>query len=222
MKPFTSNRNQTFDMHESNEQLHARIADLKQRLRESEELYRQVTDTIDEVFWMTDPVKNNQLFISSAYEQIWGRSCKSLLDNPMTFLDAIHPEDRDAVIAALPSQAKGNYDIEYRIVRPDGGLRWIRDKAFPLTNPAGEIYRVVGVAQDITENKTLLHDLQLEQARSERLLENILPRSIINTLKAKDDTAPEASSSPVVAQRIELASVLFADLVGFTAFSGSR
>lgn len=209
-------------MHESNEQLHARIADLKQRLRESEELYRQVTDTIDEVFWMTDPVKNNQLFISSAYEQIWGRSCKSLLDNPMTFLDAIHPEDRDAVIAALPSQAKGNYDIEYRIVRPDGGLRWIRDKAFPLTNPAGEIYRVVGVAQDITENKTLLHDLQLEQARSERLLENILPRSIINTLKAKDDTAPEASSSPVVAQRIELASVLFADLVGFTAFSGSR
>lgn len=209
-------------MNESPEQLRARITELESRLKESEELYRQVTDTIDEVFWMTDPVKNHLLFISSAYERIWGRSCKSLLENPMSFIESIHPQDRDEVIAALPRQAEGTYNIEYRIVRQDGGLRWIRDKAFPLRNPAGEIYRIVGVAQDITENKNLMRDLRLEQARSERLLENILPRSIIDALKAKEESASEALPSPVVAQRIEHASVLFADLVGFTAFSGSR
>lgn len=209
-------------MCESTEQLKARIADLEHRLLESEELYRQVTDTIDEVFWMTDPVKNNQLFISSAYERIWGRSCKSLQENPMSFIETIHPQDRDKVLAALPRQAEGTYNIEYRIIHQDGGIRWIRDKAFPLRDSAGEIYRVVGVAQDITENKNLLHDLQLEQARSERLLENILPRSIIDALKAKEEPTSQVSPSPVVAQRIEHASVLFADLVGFTAFSGAR
>lgn len=207
-------------MSETTEALLARIAELEHRLRESEELYRQVTDTIDEVFWMTDPVKHHLLFISLAYERIWGRSRRSLLENPMSFIEAVHPEDRDAVMAALPEQAEGTYHIEYRIIHRDGSVRWIRDKAFPLRDAAGEIYRVVGVAQDITENKTLLHDLQREQARSERLLENILPASIIDALKAKQAAPSEVTASPVVAQRIERATVLFADLVGFTAFSG--
>jgi PAS domain-containing protein len=64
------------------DQLQARIEELELRLRESEERHRQVTDTIDEVFWMTDPHKNSMLFISSAYERIWGRSCQSVLDDP--------------------------------------------------------------------------------------------------------------------------------------------
>ena len=92
------------------DQLQARIEELELRLRESEERHRQVTDTIDEVFWMTDPHKNSMLFISSAYERIWGRSCQSVLDDPMSFIEAIHPLDRDAVIAAFPRQVEGTYD----------------------------------------------------------------------------------------------------------------
>lgn len=194
----------------------------KRRLDESEDRFRQVTDTIDEVFWMTDPLKNSMLFISPAYERIWGRSCKSLLDDPTSFVDSIYEQDRDAVIASFPQQAEGTYDIEYRIVRSDGHLRWIRDKSFPLRNAAGEVYRVVGVAQDITKNKNLIRDFHHEKERTERLLENILPKSIIGALKGHDDGRLEALEAPLIAQRIDHATVLFADLVGFTAFSGSQ
>jgi PAS domain S-box-containing protein len=93
------------------------------------------------------------LFISSAYERIWGRSCQSVLDDPMSFIESIHPLDRDAVIAAFPRQVEGTYDLEYRIARQDGGIRWIHDRAFPLKDLNGVVYRVVGVAQDITTRK---------------------------------------------------------------------
>jgi PAS domain S-box-containing protein len=191
----------------------------EQRLQDSEERFRQVTNTIDEVFWMTDPRKNQMLFISQAYERIWGRTCKSVIEQPLSFIESIHPNDREAVIAAFPKQKEGLYDIEYRIIRSDGGLRWIRDKAFPVKDASGEIYRVVGVAQDITENKNLIRDLNEEKAKTEHLLENILPKSIIGVLKARQRTSVE---SPVIAQRIEQATVLFADIVGFTSFSKSK
>jgi PAS domain S-box-containing protein len=126
--------------------------EFEERLQDSEERFRQVTNTIDEVFWMTDPRKDRMLFISQAYERIWGRTCKSIIEQPLSFVESIYPDDREAVMAAFPKQKEGTYDIEYRIVRQDGGIRWIRDKAFPVRDASGEIYRVVGVAQDITEN----------------------------------------------------------------------
>lgn len=189
-----------------------------ERLQDSEERFRQVTNTIDEVFWMTDPRKDRMLFISQAYERIWGQTCESVIEQPLSFIESIHPDDRDAVIAAFPKQKEGSYDIEYRIVRRDGGIRWIRDKAFPVRDASGEIYRVVGVAQDITENKDLIRDLSEEKAKTEHLLENILPKSIIGILKGQQRMSVE---SPVIAQRIDHATVLFADIVGFTSFSKS-
>ena len=107
-------------------------------------------------------------------------------------------------------------------MRSDGAIRWIRDKAFAVRDASGEIYRVVGVAQDITENKDLIRDLNVEKERTEHLLENILPKSIIAALKGQEQAPLEALESPVIAQRIDAATVLFADLVGFTAFSGTR
>jgi PAS domain S-box-containing protein len=127
--------------------------DLAALLQDSEERFRQVTDSIDEVFWMTDPRKDRMLFISKAYERIWGRTCESVIERPLSFVESIHPVDRAAVIAAFPKQKDGSYDIEYRIVRSDGAIRWISDKAFPIRDGAGEITRIVGVAQDITANK---------------------------------------------------------------------
>src|SRR5262245_21257755 len=123
------------------------------RLRDSEERFRQVTDTIDEVFWMTDPRKNSMLFISPAYERIWGRSCQSLIEQPMSFVESIHPRDRDAVISAFRRQTEATYDIEYRIVRTDGGITWIHDREFPIRYAAGDICRVVCVARDLTVEK---------------------------------------------------------------------
>jgi PAS domain S-box-containing protein len=123
-------------------------------LRESEERFRQLAENITEVFWMTDPAKNRIIYISPAYENVWGRTCASLISSPREWIEAIHPEDRDRVMeAAVSKQTKGSYDEEYRIVRPDGQVRWIRDRAFPLKNATGENYRVVGVALDITDQK---------------------------------------------------------------------
>jgi PAS domain S-box-containing protein len=123
-------------------------------LRESEELLRQVTENIREVFWMSDLEKNRILYISPAYEEIWGRTCESLRASPRSWLEAIHPDDRDRVLeAALNKQIDGRYDEEYRIVRPDGAIRWIHDRAFPVRDASRRVYRIAGIAEDITKRK---------------------------------------------------------------------
>lgn len=130
-------------------------------LRESEERFRQLAENIHDVFWLTDPAKNQMLYVSPAYEAIWGRSCAELYASPRLWLDAIYPEDRARVLqAAETKQVLGTYDEEYRVVRPDGALRWIRDRAFPVQNAAGEVDRIAGVARDITERKQAEWDLR--------------------------------------------------------------
>jgi PAS domain S-box-containing protein len=124
--------------------------------KESEQLLRQVVENIHEVFWMTDLAKQKMVYISPGYEKIWGRTCEDLYVSPGDWIAAIHPEDRDRVVlAAQTRQTAGTYDEEYRIVRPDGEIRWIRDRAFPVRDESGEIYRVAGVAEDVTEQKSI-------------------------------------------------------------------
>jgi PAS domain S-box-containing protein len=139
----------------------------EEALRASEERFRQMAENIKEVFWMSSPDKNHMIYISPGYEEIWGRTCTSLYERPLSWLDAIHPEDRERVIGALESQIKGEYDEEYRLVRPDGSVRWIRDRAFPIRNDSGEVYRIVGIAEEITERKQ-------EAATRARLLEQVI------------------------------------------------
>ncbi len=119
--------------------------------RESEERFRQVVEMINEVFWLSNPEKTEILYVSPAYETIWGRSCESLYVSSQDWLDAIYSEDRDRVLeAALSKQVSGDYDERYRIVRSDGSIRWIRDRAFPVRDEAGNVYRLAGIAEDIT------------------------------------------------------------------------
>lgn len=132
----------------------AGIEDRELKLRESEGRFRQMAETIEEVFWLTDAEKNTMLYISPGYEEIWGRICDSLYKDPRNWLEAIHPDDRDRVMqAALTKQVSGEYDEEFRIVRPDGSIRWIRDRAFPVADEHGKIYRLAGIAEDITLRK---------------------------------------------------------------------
>ncbi|MDC4226375.1 MAG: PAS domain S-box protein [Candidatus Manganitrophus sp.] len=132
----------------------------EEKLRQSEERFRQVAESIREVFWMTSTDKNEMIYVSPAYQEIWGISPKKLYEEPRAWLDTIHPEDREQVIAAFPKQATGEYDLQYRIIRPDGSIRWIRDRAFPIRNAAGAVYRVAGIAEDITERKQAEEALQ--------------------------------------------------------------
>ncbi len=142
--------------------LHGLLLDITQRkwgevaLQQSEERFRQLAENVHEVFWMSDPANSQMLYVSPAYEEIWDRTCVSLYANPESRLDAVHPDDRERVRdAAHRKLGVAGYDEIYRIVRPDGATRWIHDRAFPVHDEHGEVYRIVGTAEDITERKQL-------------------------------------------------------------------
>ncbi|HKI69461.1 MAG TPA: MASE1 domain-containing protein, partial [Verrucomicrobiae bacterium] len=129
-------------------------------LRESESRFRQTAQNIHGVFWMTDARKKDMLYVSPAYEEIWGRSCASLYAVRQSWIEAIHPDDRESVReAALTKQIPGQYSEVYRIIRPDGSLRWIHDRAFPVRDESGMVYRIAGIAEDITEQKLAENNL---------------------------------------------------------------
>ena len=125
-----------------------------EELRESQMRLARIANTIEDVVWITDWHDRKILFANPAYEQIWGHSIEQLYRNPADRAEAIHPEDRARAwenFARLGQNER--YDEEYRIVRPDGSIRWVRDRGYPLRDRDGEIYQVVGIAQDITERK---------------------------------------------------------------------
>ena len=140
---------------------------VEQALQDSENRLREVVETIDEVFWITDVSKATILYVSPGYEKVWGRPCADLYTSPDAWLEAIHVEDRERVKqAAMTQQAEGTYDETYRIVRPDATIRWVRDHAYPVRDDSGEVVRIVGAAEDVTERKKLeqqfLHAQRLE------------------------------------------------------------
>lgn len=128
---------------------------MDQLLKDREELFWQMTETVDDVFWALSADRSNFLYVSPAIESIWGIKSQDLYDNPKLFSDAIHPDDRALWLKTLDSAVLRVAPIEtiYRVIRPDGAQRWIRDNAFPVHDDEGCVYRLVGVAEDITEKK---------------------------------------------------------------------
>lgn len=135
-------------------------------VEESQERFRQLAEHIREVFWITNPEKSHVVYISPGYEEIWGRSCDSLYAHPTSWLDAIHPEDRPRIEeAAISRQALDVYNETYRILRPDGSMRWIWDRAYPIRDASNQVYRIVGFAEDITEQKRIEAELIASERR---------------------------------------------------------
>ena len=123
-------------------------------LREIERRFRQIAENIREVFLLVDTQMKQTFYVSPAYEEIWGQTCASLYANPASWSDAIHPEDRERTLKeVMPHNRMVPFDVHFRILRPDGSMRWIRARGFPIRNDAGEIYRFAGIAEDITEQK---------------------------------------------------------------------
>ncbi len=120
----------------------------------AEQRFAEMAESIQEVFWLADLNTGRLLYVSPAYESIWQRSCESLMARPSEWLEAVHPADRARVHQALiTDEPLGRYDEEYRVLRPDGSIRWIRDRGFPVRDESGKITRNAGVARDITESK---------------------------------------------------------------------
>jgi len=125
----------------------------RDELKENESKFRELAEAIREVFWIVSPDCSKLHYVSPAYEEVWGRSLESVYKNPLSFTEAISPEDRPRVLEALKKMATDGMDEEYRLVRPDGQMRWIHSRGFAVRNETGQVQRVVGIAADVTKQK---------------------------------------------------------------------
>jgi diguanylate cyclase (GGDEF)-like protein/PAS domain S-box-containing protein len=134
----------------------------EENLRQSEEQFRQLADNIREVFYILTPEPVRMTYISPAYDEIWGKPRRELYDRPEAWIESVHPEDRERVGGNYVRSMQGiELEMEYRVMRPDGSVRWISSRSFPVRDAEGQFVRVVGIAEDITVQK------QREQALKE-------------------------------------------------------
>jgi two-component system cell cycle sensor histidine kinase/response regulator CckA len=136
-------------------------------IREREERFRQIADNINEVFFVVAADFHEALFISPAYEQVWGRSCRSVYEDPSSFMKAVHPDDRPHLIANITTTRAGEDagNVDFRVVHADGTIRWVRGHAAPVRDASGNVYRISGVALDITDRKEAEERLRESEER---------------------------------------------------------
>jgi two-component system cell cycle sensor histidine kinase/response regulator CckA len=127
---------------------------------QSEERFRQLAENIDQVFWMLEISTQRVLYVSSVFEKVWGVSSAALYQNRDWLIDTVHPEDRDRCTAFLTKLKSEPAEETYRIIRPDGSIRWIHDRAFHVYDAKGKPYRVAGIAEDVTAHRELEEKLR--------------------------------------------------------------
>ncbi|WP_318780346.1 PAS domain S-box protein [Atlanticothrix silvestris] len=145
---------------------------IEEALQKSEEKFRLFADNAHAVIWIENSDPEEVLYVNQAYERIWGRSCQSLYNQPSSWMDSVHPEDRDRLMAKLQQHDDGDSaSLEYRILRPDGSVRWIWSRYFAMHNEQGNIYAYGGIAEDITERKQTEESLRSNEERLSLALE---------------------------------------------------
>lgn len=186
----------------------AQLARTQAALRESEERFRQLAENIPEVFWLTEGQR--LLYMSPAYEAIWGRPLQDLYANYDSYHETIHPDDLPAMLQFVARISREDFAAhEYRIVRPDGTIRWITTRCFPVHNERSEAYRIAGFSEDITARKAVEAELsrllareeaahaEAEQARArlqQELVERVRAEEALQRAKEAAEAASRAKS----------------------------
>lgn len=136
-------------------------------LQESEQRFNQLAENIHETFWLGAPDWNEILYISPAYEIIWGQKAEDLYRNPRLWIETVYPDDREQVINDIPKDINSIGECiefkKYRIQRPDGQILWIKARAYPIRDHDGQVIRIAGVAEDITEQVNMEETLRRTQ-----------------------------------------------------------
>lgn len=142
---------------------------------ESGEQFRQIADNLPVVLALSNANLSKMLFVNRAYEQVWGRTIESVYADSLSFVDGVDPSDRTRLKEALQGLIQGQpiAGIECRINRPDGSTRWVLCRGFPVRDGRGEIIRLVGSAEDITEQKRAEEKLREACSRTEAALQSI-------------------------------------------------
>jgi diguanylate cyclase (GGDEF)-like protein/PAS domain S-box-containing protein len=153
--------------------------DIEQALRTERDQFQALASNISEVLWMSSVDKSTIHYVNEACARVWGRPVEELVENPETWIQAVHEEDRERVREAAQRQVEGAYDEVYRVVQPDGEIRWVRDRAYPLQRD-GEVKRIVGTVQDITEQKRAKERLEISEKKFSKVFQmNPLAMSIV-------------------------------------------
>jgi PAS domain S-box-containing protein len=170
-------------------------------LLESEQLFRMFGDHSLDLMWIVDPRTQKLLYMNSAYERIWGRPAAPLYADLAHWLDGVHPEDKQRVAeAALQADAAGMYRTEYRVIRPDGRLVWIRGRGFPLFDANGRMRYMAGFAEDITlahTNQALESAHRAAQERLERIVATA-PGAVHSYCRSPDGSGRFVFASPAI------------------------
>ncbi len=157
---------------------------IEQALQESERRFRQLAENLPVVFWIVSNDWKEVYYVSPAYSEIWGADPESLYRHPSSWLDMVHEEDLDQVTAAISEKIGSGYTgvvlPEYRIIRPDGFIRWIQARASPVRDEQGDIYRLAVIAQDITKRR----EAEKERENFQKMLMQAQKMEAIGTLAA--------------------------------------
>ena len=183
---------------------------LSEALLESEHRFQQLAENIHEVFWVVDYQSRRILYVSPAYEQVWGRTRDSLYPNSRSFLETVHDDDRERIRSAYADEVGSRLspELEYRIVRPDGSIRWISDRGFPIRDDTGQVSRFVRITEDVTERKRTAEELQYSFAQLRALageLQSIREEERTRVAREIHDELGQA----LTAIKIDLSSFIF-------------
>lgn len=137
--------------------------------RETDDRFRQLATAVRDVFWLQSPDWTKIHYVSPAFEEVWGQSRQSLYDDPQSWFEAIHPDDRKAVSRAFkhtPTSGLSDPRLPpFRVIRPDEEIRWVEARRFAIRNDQGKVVRVAGVAEDVTERHLAEEELRRSEVR---------------------------------------------------------
>ena len=145
----------------------------EEEFKEIEERFHQLTDNLEEIFWITSVSGEDVLYVSPAYETIFQGKVTDLYKDPKSWLTFVLPEDLSKVKEAFKEEnlVRGLFNVQYRVKRPNGSIRWIKSRGFPVKNKLGETYRIAGITTDITQKKLTELSLKASQTELEKRVE---------------------------------------------------
>lgn len=148
-------------------------------------LFKEITDNVEQIFFIQDADSGEMIYVNAAYEKIFGQSRKNLYKNPVRYVVAIHPDDKEKKDYIIQKIKQGDFifEIEFRIVLPDGTIKWVFFKTFPVINEKGEIYRIAGIVEDITERKQIEEKLKKINQTKDKMI-NVLAHDLKGPIKS--------------------------------------
>jgi PAS domain S-box-containing protein len=181
------------------------------RHQDQEMLFQRLAETIDQVFWFTEIEPERVLYVSPAFERIWGRTAKELYEGSRVWMKAIHPEDQERTAAVFERWLAGripDYHVEYRIIRPDGSIRWILDSGAKIRDENGALNFISGIAKDITEEKEAKDALErafveITELKERLQQENIYLQEEIKSAFGFDEIVGESDPLRVTLSKVE-------------------